>query len=67
MTGPSPQPEPPSRGRKRLLAAALVLAALGALWLALPHGAGCHILGGALHATEGPGKPTVCMIPWDRH
>jgi hypothetical protein len=67
MIGPSLQSGPPSRGRKRLLAAALVLAALGALWLALPHGAGCHAMGGALHAVPGPGKPTVCMIPWDAH
>ena len=24
----------------------------------------CHRLGGAIHAAEGAGKPTECVIPW---
>lgn len=27
----------------------------------------CHRLGGALRVTDGPGKPTECVIPWDDH
>jgi hypothetical protein len=27
----------------------------------------CHRLGGAVQTVEGPGKPTVCVIPWERY
>ena len=27
----------------------------------------CHRLGGALRVTEGPGKPTECVIAWRDH
>ena len=33
------------------------------LW---PH-SDCHQLGGVLRATDGPGKPTECVIPWQDH
>lgn len=46
-----------------LLICGYVLGALVPPW----HGAQCHALGGALEIVPGPGKPTVCVIPWDRH
>ncbi|WP_146161953.1 hypothetical protein [Pseudogemmobacter blasticus] len=50
-------------GGAALLIAGYVLGALVPPW----HGAPCHALGGALEILPGPGKPTACVIPWDRH
>lgn len=61
-----PAPSLPMARRFRLpllLLTGLLLA--GLVWSALPPGAGCHLLGGALTALPGPGKPTACVIPWD--
>ena len=51
--------------RRAFWSAVLVLGLGAVLYMILPHGAFCHVLGGALEVVDGPGKPTRCVIPWD--